>query len=59
MTTDVHDVGPLVSGIPLVVVDCYEHAFYVDYKNRKGDYVAAYPKFIDWTEIEKRLKAVR
>ncbi|MGH9322728.1 MAG: Fe-Mn family superoxide dismutase [Vicinamibacteria bacterium] len=24
-------------------MDCYEHAFYVDYKNKKGDYVSAYP----------------
>ena len=55
--TDVHDVGPLVSGVPLVIIDCYEHAFYVDYKNRKGDYVAAFPKFIDWAEIERRVKA--
>ena len=55
--TDVHDVGPLVSGIPLVIIDCYEHAFYVDYRNKKGDYVAAFPKFIDWTEIERRVKS--
>ncbi len=59
VTTDVHDVGPIVSGIPLVVIDCYEHAYYVDYRNKKGDYVAAYPKFIDWQEIERRVKSLR
>lgn len=57
VVTDVHDVGPLILGIPLVVIDCYEHAFYVDYKNKKGDYVSAYPKFIDWTEVDRRIKA--
>ena len=57
--TDVHDVGIPVLGVPLVVIDCYEHAFYVDYKNRKADYVAAYPKFIDWTEVDRRVKAVK
>lgn len=58
VVTDVHDVGPLVLGIPLVVVDCYEHAFYVDYKNKKSDYVSAYPKFIDWMEVDRRIKAI-
>lgn len=59
IVSDVHDVGIPVSGIPLVVIDCYEHAFYVDYKNKKGDYVSAYPKFIDWAEVDRRIKAVK
>src|SRR6185503_5789527 len=54
VVTDMHDIGPMVFGVPLVVIDCNEHAFYVDYWNKKGDYVAAYPKFIDWGEVEKR-----
>ena len=57
--SDVHDVGIPVYGIPLVVIDCYEHAFYVDYKNKKGDYVSAYPKFIDWTEVDRRIKSAK
>jgi Fe-Mn family superoxide dismutase len=59
VVTDMHDIGPMVFGVPLVVIDCYEHAFYVDYRNKKADYVAAYPKYIDWTEVEKRVKALR
>lgn len=59
VVTDVHDVGPLVLGVPLVVIDCYEHAFYVDYKNKKGDYVSAYPRFIDWVEVDRRIKAAK
>jgi len=57
--SDVHDVGIPVLGIPLVVIDCYEHAFYVDYKNKKGDYVSAYPKHIDWVEVDRRIKAIK
>lgn len=57
--SDVHDVGIPVLGVPLVVIDCYEHAFYVDYKNRKADYVSAYPKFIDWAEVDRRVKAAK
>jgi Fe-Mn family superoxide dismutase len=57
--SDVHDVGIPVLGVPLVVADCYEHAFYVDYKNKKGEYVSAYPKYIDWAEIDRRVKSVK
>ena len=57
--SDVHDVGIPVLGIPLVVIDCYEHAFYVDYKNKKGEYVGAYPKHIDWAEVDRRVKSAK
>lgn len=59
VVSDVHDVGIPVLGVPLVVIDCYEHAFYVDYKNRKGDYVSAYPRFIDWSEVERRVRVAK
>lgn len=58
IVSDVHDVGIPVLGQPLVVIDCYEHAYYVDYKNKKADYVAGFPKFIDWAEIDRRIKAI-
>lgn len=58
VVSDVHDVGPLVAGVPLVVIDCYEHAFYVDYRNKKADYVNAYPKFIDWAEVDRRFRGL-
>ena len=59
VVSDVHDVGVPVLGIPLVIIDCYEHAFYVDYKNKKGDYVSAYPKYIDWSEVDRRIKGAK
>jgi Fe-Mn family superoxide dismutase len=59
IVSDVHDVGIPVFGIPLVIIDCYEHAFYVDYKNKKGDYVSAYPKHIDWAEVDRRIKIAK
>jgi superoxide dismutase, Fe-Mn family len=59
VVSDVHDVGIPVLGVPVAVIDCYEHAFYVDYKNKKADYVAGYPKHIDWAEIDRRIKALK
>jgi len=51
--------GPLWLARPIVIIDMYEHAYYVDYKNKKGDYVSAYPKFIDWAEVDRRIKSIR
>jgi len=59
VVTDMHDIGPMIFGIPLVVLDCYEHAFYIDYRNKKGEYVANYPKHVDWKEVETRVRAAK
>ncbi|WP_439626982.1 Fe-Mn family superoxide dismutase [Gemmata sp.] len=43
---------------PLVVVDAYEHAFSVDYRNNRAEYVETFLTFADWAEAEKRYRAV-
>jgi Fe-Mn family superoxide dismutase len=57
VVSDEHAQGPLWLAMPLVVIDVYEHAFYVDYQNRKADYVERFMKHIDWTEAERRYRA--
>ncbi|WP_020664478.1 superoxide dismutase [Amycolatopsis benzoatilytica] len=39
---------------PILLVDVWEHAFYLDYKNVKPDYVNALWNIFDWAEIGKR-----
>jgi Fe-Mn family superoxide dismutase len=58
VVSDEHAQGPLWLSVPLVVIDTYEHAFYVDYQNRKAEYVETFLKFIDWAEAEKRYRTV-
>ncbi|MGA2407923.1 MAG: superoxide dismutase [Bacteroidales bacterium] len=47
--------NPLRIGlIPLMTCDVWEHAYYLDYQNRLGDYADAFWKLINWDIIEKR-----
>lgn len=58
VVSDEHAQGPLWLAVPLVVIDTYEHAFYVDYLNKKADYVDRFLKFIDWAEAGRRYRLV-
>ncbi|AAQ58542.1 superoxide dismutase [Chromobacterium violaceum] len=51
--------NPLTSGLtPLLNVDVWEHAYYLDYQNRRADYVnAVLDKLIDWEFAQRNLKA--
>jgi len=58
VSSDLHEIGVIWLGQPLVVCDVYEHAFYVDYTNRKQDYVSKFVQFIDWKETNARWSAL-
>jgi superoxide dismutase, Fe-Mn family len=47
--------NPLRRGmIPLLACDLWEHAYYLDYQNRRSDYLEAFWELINWELIEKR-----
>ena len=55
--SDAHDVGPIWLGRPLVVIDMYEHAYYLDYTTQRAAYVKAWFDRVDWAEADRRLEA--
>jgi Fe-Mn family superoxide dismutase len=52
--------GNLAAGtVPLLMLDMWEHAFYLQYKNVKPDYVAAFWNIVNWPDVATRFEAAR
>lgn len=49
--------NPIAHGVkPVFGLDVWEHSYYLDYQNRRGDFIEAVLKnLVDWTEIAKQL----
>jgi len=55
IVTTVNQDNPISDGLtPLLGVDVWEHAYYLDYENRRADYVKAWFAVIDWEVVAKR-----
>jgi len=50
-----HDAGHPSGGMPVLIMDVFEHAFMIDYGLKRADYIEAFFRNINWAETEKRL----
>ncbi|MCB4207446.1 superoxide dismutase [Arthrobacter sp. UM1] len=48
-----------VAQTPLLMLDMWEHAFYLDYVNVKADYVKAFWNIVNWADVAERFEAAR
>ncbi|MCL1883749.1 MAG: Fe-Mn family superoxide dismutase [Defluviitaleaceae bacterium] len=51
---DFHDVGQIATAFPLLILDMYEHAYFLDYGTDKASYITRFLENVPWDIVEKR-----
>ncbi len=50
-----HDTGHFAGATPVLIMDVFEHAFFLDYGTKRADYIAAFMKAVDWSVADNRI----
>ena len=56
VSLDSHDLGNIAYYAPVLVLDMYEHAYFLQYADKKADYINAFMANINWDVVGERIK---
>ncbi|WP_099467575.1 superoxide dismutase [Konateibacter massiliensis] len=55
ISLDAHDMGNITLSTPVLVLDVYEHAYFLQYANKKDEYIDNFMKNINWPIVDRRI----
>lgn len=58
ISLDTHDFGNVAMSIPLLVIDMYEHAYFLQYEDNKAAYINNFMDNIDWKIVKDRIESL-
>lgn len=55
ISLDAHDLGNIAYSAPILILDMYEHAYFLQYADKKSDYINEFMKNINWDVVDSRM----